>query len=241
MDGEHRTVNRVVQILEFVAKERAGVGLGEIASELGAPKSSTHSLVRGLVAVGYLTQHEARLFIGPAIDVLVPGGTLERVKAACLPVMRSLAEETDETIILGTLAGTSVVYAEQIESKERVRYVAQTGLRRPLVSTAMGKIFLASFSEQRVESILSKLSPAQANALRQEVSDVRSQGVAFNRGGSVPGVYAVSSGVRNGSDETVAAISVAGPKDRVAGRLDDLAPSVRAASNEASQALRARR
>ena len=54
MVEKHRTVSRVIGILEFVVRSPNGATLSEIAGHLDAPKSSVYGFVRGLEAEGYL-------------------------------------------------------------------------------------------------------------------------------------------------------------------------------------------
>jgi hypothetical protein len=57
MTSTHRTVTRIVRILESVARSgENAVGLAALARELDAPKSSVHGFVRGLCAEGYLLE-----------------------------------------------------------------------------------------------------------------------------------------------------------------------------------------
>ena len=53
----HRTVDRVTQILEEVTY-RPGITFTELARALGAPKSSVHGFVRGLLAKGRLYEDD---------------------------------------------------------------------------------------------------------------------------------------------------------------------------------------
>ena len=62
----HRTVDRVTQILEEVTY-RPGITFTELARALGAPKSSVHGFVRGLLAKGWLYEDDKRFYLGPAI------------------------------------------------------------------------------------------------------------------------------------------------------------------------------
>jgi IclR family transcriptional regulator, acetate operon repressor len=50
----HRTVDRVIQILETVSLSPRGITLAELATALGAAKSSVQELTNGLLARGYL-------------------------------------------------------------------------------------------------------------------------------------------------------------------------------------------
>ena len=51
---EHRTVSRVMAVLEaVVASEPNGLRLADLADMLDAPKSTLHGLAKGLAATGY--------------------------------------------------------------------------------------------------------------------------------------------------------------------------------------------
>src|SRR6187200_3354998 len=61
----HRTVDRVVEILETVSLSQRGVTLAELATALGAAKSSVQELTNGLLARGYLIEEDRRFHLGP--------------------------------------------------------------------------------------------------------------------------------------------------------------------------------
>ena len=72
---EHRTVSRVMAILEVViASEPNGLRLADLPDMVGAPKSTIHGLARGLVATGYVREHNGRYYQGPALAILAVGG-----------------------------------------------------------------------------------------------------------------------------------------------------------------------
>ena len=61
-------------ILELVAvNEPIGLRLAELCDMIGAPKSSVHGLVRGLVTTGYLRETQGRYCRGPASAMLTIG------------------------------------------------------------------------------------------------------------------------------------------------------------------------
>lgn len=74
--ARHRTIDRAAQILEFAARSQSGATLSEIAKTLGAPVSSVRGLVNGLIATGYLAEHNHRYVLGSAARPPQPhGGT----------------------------------------------------------------------------------------------------------------------------------------------------------------------
>ncbi len=56
----HRTVDRVIEILETVSLSPRGVTLAELAAALDAAKSSVQELTNGLLARGYLIEEDRR-------------------------------------------------------------------------------------------------------------------------------------------------------------------------------------
>src|SRR6516165_11026996 len=64
--ANHRTVDRVTQILEEVVYH-PGIGFAELARALGAPKSSVHGFIRGLLAKGWLYESDRGFYLGPAV------------------------------------------------------------------------------------------------------------------------------------------------------------------------------
>ena len=66
----HRTVDRVVEILETVSLSQRGITLSELATAMGAAKSSVQELTNGLLARGYLIEEDRRFHLGPGPFIL---------------------------------------------------------------------------------------------------------------------------------------------------------------------------
>jgi DNA-binding IclR family transcriptional regulator len=225
---EHRTVSRVTTILETAAAQPDGVTLGQLAAVLGAPKSSVHGLAKGLAAAGYLREQDGRYLLGPAVGALLAAGA-PSLSAAARPAMAELHESFDETVMLGTLVGDSVVYVDAIESSQLIRYSAPLNRRRPLYPTSTGKCFLAHMpSRRRVGYLAAHVPTVDRARVESELEDVRVLGVATNRGETLPDISAVAAPVLVGG-RVVACLALAGPTSRMAAKLEPGAEAVRAA------------
>src|SRR5258708_11759229 len=118
---EHRTVSRVMAILEIVVGSGgSGARLGELSGALHAPKSSVHGLAKGLLARGYLGEQDGRYLTGPAISSVL--GTPEAV----LPTvyrhsLEQLSAYWGETAMLATLVGDTTVYLDRVEPDTTIR------------------------------------------------------------------------------------------------------------------------
>lgn len=223
---QHRTVTRVTTILETVAADPHGVRLSVLAGVLDAPKTSVHGLVKGLVATGYLQEQQGLYFLGSAVGSLLAAPRNPLVDAA-RSELHWLREKFDETAMLAVLVGDSVVYLDTAESGQLVRYSAPLRKRRPIYPTSSGKCLLAHQDAARRASYLREHfpDPGERERIERELEAVAAEGVARNRGETVPDVSAVAAIVPAG--QVTAAVALAGPTSRVAHRIDECAEVVR--------------
>ena len=235
---EHRTVNRVVIILETVAANQQGVPLSTLAESLQAPKSSIFSLLSGLVSQGYLVKTDGRYTLGPAVSALLAATPPPMIGARLEPLIATLRDQFDETVMVATNVGDSIVYVAKNESQQSIRYSAPLGVRRPIYPTSSGKCFLAAMSDARQLRYLRSYVPDEARRAEVlvELRQVRETGVAYNRGETLKDVSAAASLVGS-KDKPVAAIAIAGPTVRVSAMLKEFGVSVQRAAREAEKLL----
>src|SRR5829696_3730005 len=96
LSAGHRAANRVVDILELLAKSPEGLALRDVSARLEAPKSSLLPLLRALTARGYLAQGlvgEYRLGPG-AMDLGGAGPGPTALLAAARPAVVDLMRRT---------------------------------------------------------------------------------------------------------------------------------------------------
>ena len=225
---EHRTVSRVMAILEVViASEPNGLRLADLPDMVGAPKSTIHGLARGLVATGYIREHNGRYYQGPALAMMAVGG--QQVPAAYHYALEQLSKEWNETAILATLAGESVINLDAVEPNQTIRASPPLHERRPMWPGTYGRVFLAFMEPQRLEGYLRRKhkNPGEQEHIRSELEKVRAAGVAFNRGETSPELYGVASPIRIAGIDVTLAIGLAGPVTRMADRLEAMAEGVR--------------
>lgn len=234
--SEHRTVSRVIGILEFVARSGQSVRFADIVNELNAPRSSVHGLVQGLVSTGYLrVTEDGRYSLGAGVSALVLQSPVS--DQAVRSALETLSLEFDETVTLTVMAGDSILTVDAIESSKAIRYNPTIGLRRPLYPTSAGKCFLANAAFDYREKYLARKFPtvAERDRVLTELLQVREDGFAINRGDTLPDLSAVSVPVFE--DLTVtSAITVAGPSSRFESSMDEIVTGVRDAAARASRA-----
>jgi DNA-binding IclR family transcriptional regulator len=218
--SEHRTITRTARILEMVSAHPGVMRLADISERLGAPRSSAHVLIRGLVSVGYLVEVDGRYSIGYSLGELVRPSELGLTEML-QPHLEKIRDATGETVTLGLFAGEYVVYTACAQSKQEVRYVPELRTRRPLLPTSIGKLLLAMWPEGRLRKYLSTHGSGDVEADLSTVAVVRAEGRAFNRGETLSSVTAVARPCRVDGRQ-IGGISVGGPSERVLPQLEEM-------------------
>ena len=228
----HRTVDRVTQILENVSLSPRGVTLAELADALDAAKSSVQELTNGLLARGYLTEEEHRFHLGPGPFILAARANKLAALSLDHQLTVDLATTLDCTVFVGVRVGDAIVFVDHVgEESPNLTFVARTHVRRPLYTSAAGKTLLANVGDDEMYRLLDLAAPDEAGAVRQflaELPEIRSRRLAFNRGATFPGAFAVATPLLAPDGNLIAAIS-AGTNDAEAGRLDDLGEALKQA------------
>ena len=222
--AEHRTVARVMSLLELVlASDPQGLRLGDLANSIDAPKSSVHGLAKGLVAMGYLREENGRYVVGPAISTLLAVGP-SSLPSMYRHVMEDLTKRWDETTMLATLVGESVVYLDAVEPAAFIRAAPQVDKRLPLWPRSSGKCFLAFMDERKRGLYLrrNKDAPKDTPSLRAELEEIRRTNLAVNIGGSNQGHLGIASPIRLGDGPVTVAIAIVGPRGRMEDKMDKI-------------------
>jgi DNA-binding IclR family transcriptional regulator len=219
----HRTVDRVTQILEEVAY-RPGITFAELARALDAPKSSVHGFVRGLLAKAWLYEDGKRFFLGPALYGLtlvsgqIPAGSVSQAD------LEALHQATGVSVFLGVQAGDHLIYVSVAGTDAQTGFAARSNIRRGLLTTAGGKVILAERPDQERDAYLRRRSPQEAELVSQflsELREIKRTHVAenFRHGGSQ---FALATIVRNQFGEVAAEITLVGASDEMLPRKDQL-------------------
>lgn len=150
-----RSIVRVLDILDLLRERTGGATLADLASATDMPKSSAFRYMSALESRGYVEREVATgcYRLGAAFLSSQPRH-LEVLARRARPHLEALRDQFGETVNLGVLDGTRVVYLEIVESRKSMRFVARKGDREPIHSTALGKAIASLLSEKEIESIV---------------------------------------------------------------------------------------
>lgn len=230
---EHRTVSRVMSILELViGNEPGGLRLADLASLMDAPKSSIHGLARGLVATGYLRDDEGRYVQGAALSGLLSTGG-PQMPTTYRRTLEELSREWNETAVIATVAGDSVINLDAVESNSVVRAHPPLRTRRPMWPGSYGKCFLAFMEPTRRTAFINRnfKDADERAAVLAELDEVRENRIAHNEGATNAQLFGIASPIFAADGKSVSyAIGIAAPIERIPKDLKPMSDSIRAAA-----------
>jgi DNA-binding IclR family transcriptional regulator len=249
--GTRRTLSSVrnaARLLKAFSIHERELGVTELAARLGIGKSTTHRLLATLAGEGLIEQDTAtgRYRLGPAVHEL--GGAVSAgatLHAAVLPPMNDLRERTGEAVLIGVLDGHQVAYVDRLDTPHTLRMFVDVGRRSDAHATGTGKCLLAFLPPDQLDRLLDGWDLAQHTphtithhtALRHDLRKVRRLGYAVNQHESEMGVLSVAAPIRDSGGRVVAAISVAGPAQRMEPTLAQIIRAVTEAGAAASRRL----
>lgn len=243
-----KPVQKALQVLDCLGQEKRELSLGEICRRVGLPKTTTYRYLHTLRANG-LVAHDpdtelyrlgARLWeLGQSV------GEQLQIRKVARPFMEQIHDRFNETVNLGVLDGSEIVYVEMVESKMSLRMQASLGGRDPVYATALGKAILAHLPEDEWRDHLpARLSRRTARtltsfpALREELLETRARGYSRDRGENEEGARCVGAPIFDQSEQVVAALSVSAPAVRMDDRLErEVAGAVALAAQGISRRL----
>jgi IclR family transcriptional regulator, acetate operon repressor len=242
--GTAGTLVRGLDIIEWVAA-RPGGTVQQLAADLGLSRSAAYRIVGTLRDRGYVVG-ETELRLGPvpmrlglqALDGL-------DVFAVGPENLRALVRETQETAFIAVVDDDQMCYVLQEEGPQVVRVLSKLGSRAPLHASGLGKAWLSALPEAEADAVLARIprpryTPTTLTTLaelRSELARIREQGWALDDAEREPGVRCIAAPLVGADGRPVAAISVAGPRDRIVDAQPDIVAAVRRTATRISTAL----
>ena len=219
------SVANAARVLKAFTSAEREWGVSDLARRLGIAKSTAHRLLATLTDEALLEQdaQTGRYRLGLAMFDLAAAAQSMDLHEAVLSPMTELRNRTGETVQVAVLDGRDVVYVERLDSPNTVKVFSEIGRRNSAHSTGCGKALLAFSAPDVLDRLLrgwdlhrhTDQTITDTAHLRAELAESRRRGWAVNRGESEASVMSVAAPIRDLSGRAVAAISVAGPVERL--------------------------
>lgn len=222
-----KSVEKALTIIEVIANgKQEGLSLTELSKKLEIPKSTLSFLIATLEINGYIKKSAStgRYVLGLKLFKLgnIVSNNLD-IRRKALIYMEQLVDRIGETAHLVILDNGEAFYIEKVEGNNAVSISSKIGRLTPLHVTAVGKVLMAYLDEEIVNQIFSEKDMISLTEntitdpmrLKQELSQIRKQGYAFDMEEMEIGLRCIAAPIKDYKGDVIAAISVSGPTTRI--------------------------
>lgn len=252
-DGQVGALRNGLAVLDMFDRDRAVIGIGEMAQHLGVHRSTASRLAATLASAGYLDPvgPQGRYRLGgrlAALGELADAGA--DVRHNGLPLLSDLVERLGETGHMAVLEGSEAVTVELVDGWHTVRMHSWVGKRSPAHCSSMGKALLAGLADEEID----KLYPepelevrtahtiADREVLKHHAARIRAAGYAVDSEELEVGLCCVAAPIFGRGGQVEASISVSGPVARInEATIAEIAADVCATARQISDRLGAPR
>jgi DNA-binding IclR family transcriptional regulator len=242
------SAERALMVLEALAADTEPVRLSDLARNIGYSKATMHRLLSTLVARGFATRAGRSYAVGTRLYELADRtGTCDpnQLMGRLMPFLVELYERTGGAVSIGVLYQDRVAYSESVHNYSHTGIARRSHERVAAYHTAAGKLLMAyqpGLLSRLNDRTVVGLTPTgntgdtELEALQQELVTARRRRVAYLQEDRVAGRVEVAAPLFGDHDRPVAAVSVAGRRDRL--DLAQATAEVRRIASAASQHLR---
>jgi IclR family KDG regulon transcriptional repressor len=241
-------VLKVFAILQALA-ERSEIGISELSIRLAMPKATVYRFLNTMKTLGFVRQEADSERYGLTMKVFELGTkALQYPELVGLanPQMQMLADRTGETVHLGMLIDSEIIYVHKVDSRHMLGMYSRVGRRAPIHCTAIGKVLLAWENAERREHVLAGVSferfrektITDKSAFLQELDRTRAQGFGQDREEFDDHIRCVGVPIFDRFNQAVAGLSISFPTFRYdEAKEPDMVAMLRDASRAISEPL----
>lgn len=218
-------LDRALAVLEFIGESDEPLSLADICRSMNLHKSTAHRALMVLER-GMLLERtpDDRFRLGLKLYTLGNRAVEQMdLRTQIQPSLRALSQRLGETVHLGVLQRTSVVYLDKAGPATRVCKGSKTGSSNPAYCTAMGKAMLAWLPQTEVHELIDQMSFVRLTpktiGSREELilalDRVRRRGYSIDDEEAEMGVRCVGAPIFDQAHNPIAALSVSCISSRI--------------------------
>lgn len=203
-----------IQVIEFMAEEKAAVGITDICQGTGLNSNMVFRILNTLEKSGWIydVNRKYALTLRPFryASTALMHTTLQ---SAALSPLQTLWNTVGESTYLGVLDGDRVLYTQHLDGRGDVRVAGRVGGRYVLHATAPGKILLAHADPAVITAYCAtQLTMRTPNtittpaAMQEELHWIREHGYALDREEYGKGIVCVAGPVYDAAETVIASI-----------------------------------
>jgi DNA-binding IclR family transcriptional regulator len=204
-------IDKCFAILGLLAKIKNPLGISEISGKLGLNKSTVFNIVYTLTDLGVLENHpDGKFVFGTQLYILgnMAGKRSELIQTAH-PYLNMINEQTKLSAFLGLRSDRQAILIDKVDSAHGVKVSSEIGMQMPVLAGAGIKAMLSQLPDEEIDEILNRSelkkhtphSITDKAVYREEILEVRKQGIAYDREEYIEGMVALAIPIKvNGKD-----------------------------------------
>lgn len=239
------TLGKAISLLELVVMSPQPLRFTDILHRSDQPRGTLHRQLSHLVEEGLLEQRGDQTYVAGIrlLKFAAKAWSGSDLRSIAAPHLRALHEQTGESVHLGVIRGTEIIYLDKIDGKHAVRMYSQIGRTSPLYCTGVGKAALSLLPEPELRAIIESLNFQSFTSntidtperLLAEIETIRERGYGFDLEEHETGIQCIAVPISANRQDFRAAISVTGPAYRLTREvLEGWAPLVKDIAREIS-------
>lgn len=247
---KNQSVDKVLNVIEYMAAMRTPLKLLEIAKGIDYPASTVSRLLTSLMDRGYVYQNRETLKYSLTLKFCHIGDSVKsgiNLTEIVHPYLLEISNHSGETAYFAIEQDMMLVYLDAIGGSN----LQNTSLQRigniaPLHSAGIGKLLLLNYDYNMLNKLieLKGLTKFTSNTfcsyetLKSELDKIREQGYAIDNQECDEGIRCVAMPIRDYSGKVIGGISISGPADRIVPeRYDEYLDILAPAAHEISERL----
>lgn len=220
-----QAVSNAIDILDILGDFEHELSISEIVGQLGLTKSNVNKLLANLEAFGYVEHNRYTGNFRLGVKTFqISQAYINKLNLIDISMqsLQELKNKLNESVYIGVLRDTRVVYLDVIETDEAVRVMPRIGNVGPAYATAIGKAQLSMFPESEIREFykdgikkLTKKTVGSIEELLKDLAEARVKGYAMDMEEYEEGVCCIGSPIQNFMGSVIAGISVSAPIQRM--------------------------
>ncbi|MFP3918234.1 IclR family transcriptional regulator [Lysinibacillus telephonicus] len=221
-----QSVHKAIHVLRAFSKEQPRLSLTELHKKTGIGISSLQRFVSTLVYEGFLHKDEKTKEYQLGLSLLYLGYLVEQESSLLTiskPILQRINDETGESVCINIIDGDERRCIFNLDTTHPLSAKTFVGHTSPLYAGASAKCLLACLTDQELNEYFERVqlipitnqTIIDVDALKKELTAIRSQGYALSRSERVVGAYSVSTAILLPTNRPLASISIVIPEARV--------------------------
>jgi IclR family transcriptional regulator, acetate operon repressor len=202
-----KSLNRGLDILEYVAACSEPPSFSQLLTSLGIPRSSLFHLLTNLLSRNFLERdpQSERYRLGAEVAEIARKVKKPSLRDRVTPLLHQLSLEVSETCGFYVQVGDSVEVVASAISTQALSYTMKVGMNAPLYAVSAGKTVLSELRSEELSQYLARatfppVTPhtiRSKSRLRKEIAQVKATGFAYSREEFTLGITAIATAVRS--------------------------------------------